>query len=419
MTDNLSDALRPPFFCLLSTGKVRLIENRKWRGMPRTLLSEGPVFKQRGPLRASLPFSDRRLHEHFAALKTNEDIAAFAQKWGLLGGDLVTKMSLGLMRHIRAGTHNGKDIADPLLSILRGDSKQFPHPSLRTKKWAAQLLAEYACYPTPKPRQDMLYSASESLVRWRHEIIWMRNLRTLWQWTRLALRGTGDQARVARLNLAKHVKWNEAENYVGIADPERFYDPRAWWNAPSDDYIDPETGLVKASAKIGLVKVSAKDVTEWHFYEVKQQQFGKSFFWIPHLSNEDVALFNFHVEHGLTSRSTRLLTPFVWETSDLVRPVQYHIQKEINARLANPYSPTAVAPQIVSAGDRMELQIVVRSLLGALYASFALEVFGRIRTSAECARCGVPLLKRRDARFCGDRCRMAHKRANSKKEASQ
>jgi len=78
-----------------------------------------------------------------------------------------------------------------------------------------------------------------------------------------------------------------------------------------------------------------------------------------------------------------------------------------------------VATRLLAAGDLPKLRVFLqpRSLLGALWIQFAAAVDSR-KTFKNCAQCGAPFElsrtpetgKRSDARFCSDRCRVAHYR---------
>ena len=87
-------------------------------------------------------------------------------------------------------------------------------------------------------------------------------------------------------------------------------------------------------------------------------------------------------------------------------------------RATDPRLQQEVLTRLVFAGSKPRLNVVMepQSLLGALWLQFAAAVDAG-KSFAKCPRCGVPFEvsreiygKRRSARFCSDRCRVAHYR---------
>lgn len=87
-------------------------------------------------------------------------------------------------------------------------------------------------------------------------------------------------------------------------------------------------------------------------------------------------------------------------------------------RATDPRLQQEVLSRLVFAGSKPRLNVIMepQSLLGTLWLQFAAAVDAG-KSFAKCPRCGVPFEvsrdpsgKRRSARFCSDRCRVAHYR---------
>lgn len=98
------------------------------------------------------------------------------------------------------------------------------------------------------------------------------------------------------------------------------------------------------------------------------------------------------------------LSQFV-EEEDLLRPAMFYVQQEVNRRLEEHTSPRIL---YIREEDRLEMRVVPKNLLGALWLQFARAVDGN-RDFRRCRQCGqwfaVSPSERTSREFCSNACR--------------